>query len=346
MSIVQKIARAQLSAQRTVLSGALKAVTLASALLASSLSLPAAAQNNTPAAFPDKTVRIIVPFPAGGASDILARLVGKELGDLWKQPVVIENKPGASGHVGGQQVATAKPDGYTLLVADMSIFTMTPSLMDKMTYNPAKELTPVAIIAYSPHILVVRNTLPVKNFDEFIEYAKKNKTPLSLGVTLGTSTHLAGIVMSKNLGFELNFIGYKGGAQVVADLAGGQIDSTLNSFLATYPMVKAEKFKLIAVASPKRFGQIPDTMTIAEKTAGFVTGSFQGMMTTAGTPQAVIDKINADVQKVIASPALQKRFEELGSEPVPYSAPEVSKWLIEQTAFWSKVIKDNDVKLQ
>jgi len=308
-------------------------------------SAPVAAQNGA-AAFPDKPVKIVVPFPAGGASDILARLIGKELGDLWKQTVVIENKPGASGHVGGQLVATSKPDGYTLLVADMSIFTMTPSLMDKMTYNPAKELTPVAIIAYSPHILVVRNTLPVNNFDEFIAYAKKEKAPLSLGVTLGTSTHLAGIVMSKNLGFDLNFIGYKGGAQVVSDLAGGQIDSTLNSFLATYPMVKSGKFKLIAVASPKRFGQIPDTITIGERTAGFVTGSFQGMMTTAGTPTAVIDKINADVQKVIASPAVRKRFEELGSEPVPYTPAQVDKWMTEQTAFWGKVIKDNNVKLQ
>jgi len=152
--------------------------------------------------------------------------------------------------------------------------------------------------------------------------------------------------MSKNLGFDLNFIGYKGGAQVVSDLAGGQIDSTLNSFLATYPMVKSGKFKLIAVASPKRFGQIPDTITIGERTAGFVTGSFQGMMTTAGTPTAVIDKINADVQKVIASPAVRKRFEELGSEPVPYTPAQVDKWMTEQTAFWGKVIKDNNVKLQ
>lgn len=341
MSKINSIKTVAYQTRRRWMAYAAGAMIIAGGLFTSSASI---AQNAS--VFPDKPVKIVVPFPAGGASDILARLIGKELGDLWKQTVVIENKPGASGHVGGQMVATSKPDGYTLLVADMSIFTMTPSLMDKMTYNPAKELMPVAIIAYSPHILVVRNNLPVNNFDEFIAYAKKEKAPLSLGVTLGTSTHLAGIVMSKNLGFELNFIGYKGGAQVVSDLAGGQIDSTLNSFLATYPMVKSGKFKLIAVASPNRFGQIPDTITIGERTAGFVTGSFQGMMTTAGTPQAIVNKINTDVQKVIASDTVRKRFEELGSEPVPYTPAQVDNWLKEQTTFWGKVIKDNNVKLQ
>lgn len=304
------------------------------------------AQGGAAANFPDKPVKLVVPFPAGGASDILARLVGKELSELWKQTVVIENKPGAAGHLGGQYVATAKADGYTMLVADLSILTMTPSLMDKMTYNPAKELTSVAIIAYSPHILVVKNQMPVKTFDEFIAYAKAQKNPVSIGVTLGTSTHLAGVVLSKSLGFEFNFIGYKGGAQVVSDLAGGQIDSTLNSFLATYPMVKAGNFKLIAVASPKRFGQIPDTMTIAERSPDFVTGSFQGVVTAAGTPPEIVAKINADIMKVVAKPEVQKRFVELGSEGVAYNPVEMQKWLVDQTAYWGKVIKDNNIKLQ
>ena len=304
------------------------------------------AQSAGLANFPDKPVKLVVPFPAGGASDILARLVGKELSELWKQTVLVENKPGAAGHLGGQYVATSKPDGYTMLVADLSILTMTPSLMDKMTYNPSKELTSVAIIAYSPHILVVKNQMPVKTFDEFIAYAKAQKNPVSIGVTLGTSTHLAGVVLSKSLGFEYNFIGYKGGAQVVSDLAGGQIDSTLNSFLATYPMVEAGNFRLIAVASPKRFGQIPDTMTIGERSPGFVTGSFQGVVTAAGTPPDIVAKINADIMKVVAKPEVQKRFVELGSESVTYNPVEMQKWLVDQTEYWGKVIKDNNIKLQ
>jgi tripartite-type tricarboxylate transporter receptor subunit TctC len=304
------------------------------------------AQTSSAASFPDRQVRIVVPFPAGGASDIVARLFAKELGETWKQTVLVENKPGASGHLGGQYVASAKPDGHTLVLADMSTFTMSPALMPGLSYNPGKELTPVVIAAFSPHILVVKNQMPVNNFDEFIAYAKVQKYPLSSGVTLGTAVHLAGVVMSQGLGFEMNFIGYKGGAQVVSDLAGGQIDSALNSFLATYGMVKAGNFKLLAVASPKRFSQIPDTPAISEKIPNFVTGSFQGMMTAAGTPPAIIEKINAEVQRIAATPEVQKRLTELGSEAVPLSPKDVQQWMVDQTAFWGKVIKENNIKLQ
>ena len=207
------------------------------ALVGLSAGSSALAQTDSAASFPDRQVRIVVPFPAGGASDIVARLFAKELGETWKQTVLVENKPGASGHLGGQYVANAKPDGHTLVLADMSTFTMSPALMPGLTYNPIKELTPVVIATFSPHILVVKNQMPVKTFDEFIAYAKAQKHPLSSGVTLGTAVHLAGVVMSQSLGFEMNFIGYKGGAQVVSDLAGGQIDSTLNSFLATYGII-------------------------------------------------------------------------------------------------------------
>ena len=308
--------------------------------------MSAVAQTNAAANFPERQVRIVVPFPAGGASDIVTRLFAKELGETWKQTVLVENKPGASGHLGGQYVANAKPDGHTLLIADMSTFTMSPALMPGLSYNPGKELTPVVIATFSPHILVVKNQLPVNTFDEFIAYAKAQKYPLSQGATLGTASHLAGVVMSQSLGFEINFIGYKGGAQVVSDLAGGQIDSTLNSFLATYGMVKAGNFKLLAVASPKRFSQIPDTPAISERVPNFVTGSFQGMMTTAGTPPAIIEKINAEVQRIAATPEVQKRLVELGSEAVTLSPKELQQWMVEQTAFWGQVIKQNNIKLQ
>lgn len=326
-----------------------KAVSCLSVLLPLFLSVShtsATAQTGSAASFPERQVRIVVPFPAGGASDIVARLFAKELSETWKQTVLVENKPGASGHLGAQYVANAKPDGHTLVLADMSTFTMSPALMPGLSYNPGKELTPVVIAAFSPHILVVKNQMPVNNFEEFIAYAKVQKYPLSSGVTLGTAVHLAGVVMSQSLGFEMNFIGYKGGAQVVSDLAGGQIDSALNSFLATYGMVKAGNFKLLAVASPKRFSQIPETPAISEKIPNFVTGSFQGMMTATGTPPAIIEKINAEVQRIAATPEVQKRLNELGSDAIPLSPKELQQWIIDQTAFWGKVIKDNNIKLQ
>ena len=251
-------------------------------------SIGAVQAQDAAANFPNRSIRIIVPFAAGGASDVLSRIIGKKLTEAWGQTVVVENKPGGNAQIGAAMVAKSEPDGYTLLVVDLSALTQAPTMMPNLTYNPGKDLTPVSVIAYSPHILVVANKLPVKTYDEFIAYAKKQKDPINFGAPLGAAPHLAGVLLSQKQGIPINFIGYKGGAQAITDLAGGQIDATMNSFLATYPMVRSGGFKLIAVASPKRFAPIPDTLTIAERVPGYVTGSFQGMMAPAATPPAII----------------------------------------------------------
>ncbi|CAM3460076.1 ABC transporter substrate-binding protein [Bordetella sputigena] len=297
-------------------------------------------------AYPDKPVRIVVPNPAGGASDVLARLLAKELNAVWHQPVVVENRAGANGNIGAAFVAKSEPDGYTLLMMDMSSLAISPSLYPDLSYSPSKDLAPIAIVAYSPHILVVRNSLPVSNVSELVAYAKAHPGQLNFGETSGAITHLAGIVLAQKEGFSWNYVGYKGGAQVLSDLAGGQIDATMNSFLATYPLVKGGKIKLLAVASPQRFGPIPDTPAIAETIPGFVTGSWQGLMTTAGTPAAVIDKIHRDIESVLAKPEVLKQFADLGSEPVRKRPAEVGAWMAEQTAYWGKVVRDANVKLQ
>lgn len=295
--------------------------------------------------YPNKPIRIIVPFAAGGASDTLSRIIGKKLTEAWGQPVVVENKPGGNAQIGASLVAKSEPDGYTLLVVDLSALTQAPTMMSNMTYSPEKDLTPVSVIAYSPHILVVANKLPVKNYDEFVAYAQKNKDPINFGAPLGAAPHLAGVLLSQKQKINLNFIGYKGGAQVMTDLAGGQIDATMNSFLATYPMVKSGNFKLIAVASPERFKPIPDTIAIAERIPGFVTGSFQGMMAPAATPPAVIAKIHAEINKIISQPDMQKQFADLGSVADTRSPTVLRQWMSDETKYWAKVIKDGNVKL-
>ena len=297
------------------------------------------------ATFPNKPIRIIVPFAAGGASDTLSRIIGKKLTEAWGQPVVVENKPGGNAQIGASLVAKSEPDGYTLLVVDLSALTQAPTMMSSMTYSPEKDLTPVSVIAYSPHILVVANKLPVKNYDEFVAYAQKNKDPINFGAPLGAAPHLAGVLLSQKQKINLNFIGYKGGAQVMTDLAGGQIDATMNSFLATYPMVKSGNFKLIAVASPERFKPIPDTIAIAERIPGFVTGSFQGMMAPAATPPAVIEKIHAEINKIISQPDMQKQFADLGSVADTRSPAVLRQWMSQETKYWAQVIKDGNVKL-
>ncbi|ARP96938.1 Bug family tripartite tricarboxylate transporter substrate binding protein [Bordetella genomosp. 13] len=315
------------------------------ALAAAALTL-ACATASAAADWPDKPVRIIVPNPAGGASDVLARLLGKELGTLWGQPVVVENRPGANGNIGAALVARSEADGYTLLLMDLSSLAISPALYPKLGYDPAKDLAPVSFVAYSPHILVVRSDLPVSNVHELAAYAKAHPNRLNYGETTGAITHLAGIELAKKMGFTWNYIGYKGGAQVLSDLTGGQIDATMNSFLATYPLVKAGKIKLLAVNSTQRFGQIPDTPTVGETVPGFESGSWQGLMTTGGTPAALIEKINRDVATVLGRPEVGKQLTDLGSEPVRRTPAELGQWMREQTNRWGSVVRDAGISLQ
>jgi tripartite-type tricarboxylate transporter receptor subunit TctC len=314
----------------------------AAALLAGA-ALPAHAQDA--AAFPNKMIRIVVPNPPGGTSDVLARLIGKELGDMFKQPVVVENKAGGNGHIGSSFVAKSAPDGYTLLLLDMSNLTIGPSVA-QLSYNPIKELTPVAMPAYSPHLLVVRHDLAVKNLDELAAYAKKSGKPVSFGTPLASISQLAGILLAQDRGFEFNVIGYKGGAQALADLAGAQIDSAMASVLATNPLVQAGKIKAIAVTSAQPFAAVPGVPTVASQIPGFVTGSWQGLLAPAGTPPAVLDKLQAAVREVVAKPDVAKRLAELGSEPSDMTRQQITQWMQTETVRWGKVVKDNNIKAE
>ena len=319
------------------------AITAACAALSFAVA-PCAAQ--APAtSYPNRPIRIIVPFAAGGASDVLARILGKRLTETWGQSVVVENKTGGNAQIGAALVAKSEPDGYTLLVVDMSAMTMTPTMMSSLTYNPEKDLTPVSILAYSPHILVVANRLPVKTFDEFLAYARAEKEPVSFGAPLGAAPHLAGVLLAQKEALQFNFIGYKGGAQVLTDLAGGQIDATMNSFLATYPMARNGGYRLIAVASPERFVPIPDTPAMAERIPGFVTGSFQGMMAPTATPPAIIEKLNKELARIVREPEIVKQYADLGSIPVEKSPAELRAWVANETVYWRRVIEEGKVRL-
>ena len=289
-------------------------------------------------------IRITVPNPPGGTSDVLARLLAKELGSSLKQTVVVENKAGANGHIGASYVAKSAPDGYNLLLLDMSVLTIGPGVMPQLNYDPVRDLAPIAIPAYSPHLLVVRNDLPASNLDELTRYAKSSGQPLSFGTPLAAISQLAGVVLAQNRGFELNVIGYKGGAQALADLAGGQIDSAMASVLATAPLVQGGKVKAVAVTSAQRFSTIPNVPTVAETIPGFVTGSWQGLLAPAGTPQAILDKLEAEIHRIVAQPEIRQRLQELGSEPVGKNRTEISQWMKEETVRWGKVVKDNNIK--
>jgi tripartite-type tricarboxylate transporter receptor subunit TctC len=323
-----------------------KLISLAlAACFGAALTAPAAAQSA--ADYPKKSIKIVVPFPAGGTSDVLARLVGQKLTAAWGQPVVIDNRSGANGNIGADSVAKSDPDGYTLLLMDMGNLTLSPTLYPKLPFSPVKDLAPVTMLAYSPHLLVTSNSLPVKSQTELVNYSKTHKGKLNFAAAAGTgsATHLAGVLFAQKTGTDWGYVPYRGGAQALNDLIGGQIDVTMNGMVATYPHVKAGKIKLLAVSSAKRLPQLPDVPTVSEIIPGFVTGSWQGVMAPAGTPKPIIDKLNKEMAAIVRMPDVREKMTALGAEAQTNSPEEFGAWMKTEIANWAKVISDANIKL-
>lgn len=310
------------------------------------LMTPAAhAQAPNPAqAWPSKPVKIVVPFPAGGTSDVLARLFGQKMSETWGQPVVVDNKPGSNGNLGADAVAKAPADGHTLVLMDVGNLVISPALY-KLPFQIERDFAPVAMVAYSPHLLVVSTQVPANTPAELVAYAKSQKGRLNFAAAagMGSAPHLAGVLLAQRSGFEWAYVPYKGGAQAITDLIGGQVDVMFNGMVATYPHVKAGKIKLIAISSAKRNPQMPDTPTVAESLPGFLTGSFQGLLAPAGTPRAVIDKVHAEVQRIAALPEVRERLTTLGAEPSAMSPAEFGQWLKSEIPAMAKIVKDEKI---
>jgi tripartite-type tricarboxylate transporter receptor subunit TctC len=302
------------------------------------------AQAQTPAAFPSKPIKIVVPFPAGGTSDVLARLIGQKMTEAWGQPVVIDNKPGSSGNLGADLVAKAAPDGYTLALMDVGNLVISPALF-KLPFNVLTDFAPVAMVAYSPHLLAVSSKVPANTPAELVAYAKAQKGKLNYAVAagMGSASHLAGVTYAQRNGIDWGYVPYKGGAQAITDLIGGQVDVMFNGMVATYPHVKAGKIKLIAISSAKRNGQMPDVPTVAESLPGFLTGSFQGFLAPAGTPKAVVDKLYAEVQRITALPEIKERLNTLGAEPSAMTPEQFGGWLKSEILAMAKIVKDEKI---
>lgn len=317
---------------------------LAAALAAAALATPSTLLAQ---AWPGKPVRIVVPYPAGGTSDILARTVSVKLSELWSQPVVVENKAGANGNVGAEFVAKSPPDGYTLLLADVGAIAISPSVYT-LGYDPNKDFAPVTMVAYSPHILAVNPNVPVKSVQELIAYAKAQNGKLNYAASsVGSAPHLAGVEFALRTGTQWAYIPYKGGAQAITDVVGGQADVLFNGMLATYPHVKSGKLRILAVSSAKRVAAIPDVPTVAESgVPGFETGSWQGVVAPAGTPAAVVTKVNADLVKVLQDQETREKLAAQGAEVRTQTPDEMRKFIATETARWAKVVKEAGVKIE
>lgn len=294
--------------------------------------------------YPNKPIKIVVPFPAGGTSDVLARILGVKLTEAWGQPVVVENRPGSSGNLGADVVAKSAPDGYTFALMDVGNLVISPALF-KLPFNVQNDFAPVSMVAYSPHLLVVSSKVPANTTAELIAYAKtqKGKMNYAAAAGMGSATHLAGAVFAKRSGIEWGYVPYKGGAQAMTDLIGGQVDVTFNGMVATYPHVKAGKIKLIAVSSGKRNPQLGDVPTVAETLPDFLTGSWQGLLAPAGTPKVIIDKVNAEILKITASSDVKERFTTLGAEPTGMSPTDFSKWMNREIPAMAKIVSEDKI---
>ncbi|CAG9185262.1 Bug family tripartite tricarboxylate transporter substrate binding protein [Cupriavidus pampae] len=293
------------------------------------------------AAYPTKPITLIVPFSAGGTTDILARIVGLELGKALGQPVVIDNRPGAGGNIGASLAAKAPADGYTLFMGTIGTHAINQSLYSKMPFDPVKDFAPITRVAMVPNVVVVNPKVPVNNIKELIAYVKANPDKLSFGSSgSGSSIHLSGELFNMMTNLHIQHIPYKGSAPAVNDLLGNQIGLMFDNLPSSYPHVKAGKLRAIAVTSAKRSPALPDVPTVAEAgVPGYEATSWFALYATGGTPQAIVDRLNAETVKILALPDVKKKLAEQGAEANPEKPAQLAAFMKAESAKWAKVVK-------
>lgn len=293
--------------------------------------------------YPTKAIRYVVPFPAGGLTDVMARLVGQKLTESLKHPVLVDNKPGANANLGADQVAKSAPDGYTWLAVTLA-HAVNPSLFSSLPYNVEKNLAPVAHLATSPLVLVVNANTPVKNLKEFLENAKGKM--LSAGSSgNGTPPHLGLELLAGNAKLNVTHIPYKGGAPSLNDLMGGQIDFIVSNMPESAPFIKGGKLRALAVTSAQRHPLLPDVPTFAEQgLADMELENWTGLMMPAGTPRAIVDKVSAEAIRIVKSPDVAERVAALGFTATGLGPQEFGAILQKDVLRWREVVKARNIK--
>ena len=312
-------------------------------LLAAALAFSGAALAQS---WPSKPIKVIVPYPPGGTSDILARALGPGITAALGQPWIVENKPGATGNVGADFVAKSPADGYTLLLGDIGSLAIAPSVVTTLPFDPVKDFAPVIMVAYSPHLLVTHPAVAAKDVKELIALGRAKPDSLNFAVSgIGGANHLAGIEFAQRAGIKWAYIPYKGGSQALTDMVGGQAQVMFNGMLATYPFVKDGKLKAVAISSAQRFASAPDIPTVAEMGfPGFETGSFQGIVAPANTPPEIVNKLHATITAVLATPEMKDRLDKAGAEVRPQSPAQFGTFIRTEKDRWAKVVKESGAK--
>ena len=314
-------------------------------LLASALALPAAAQS--PAAYPSRPVRLVVPFPPGGPLDIVGRTIAQKLTEAWGQSVVVDNRPGAGGNIGADLVAKSPPDGYTILMGALSTHAVNPSLYAKMPYDAVKDFAPITLVAITPNVLVVNASLPVNSAREFVAYAKANSGKLAFGSgSNGSAGHLAGELFKVETATDIIHVPYKGGAPATQALLAGDTQFMFDNLANAMPHVKAGKLKALAVTTAQRSKLAPELPTMAEAgLPGFDITTWFGLLAPAGTPIDVIAKWNAEVTKILNAPDMRERLTAQGAEPAPMTPDQFAAFIQSEIPKYARIVKASGAKV-
>ena len=297
--------------------------------------------------WPAKPIKWIVPFAPGGTTDILARTIGEKLTVALGQPVIIENKPGAGGGVGADFTAKAPPDGYTIMGGTISTHAINASLYKSLPYDPVKDFVPITLIARVPNMLVINPDIPAKNVAELITLLKANPGKYSFASSgNGTSQHLSGELFKSMAGVDMQHIPYKGSPPALQDVVGGQVAMTFDNITTAWPLAKGGKLRALAVTTAKRSAVAPDVPTLSESgLAGYEVGSWQGVFAPAGTPPAIVKRLNAEIVKIINMPDVKEKLIGLGAEPVGNTSEEFAALVKTEVAKWAEVVKQSGAKV-
>lgn len=321
-------------------------------LLAATAAMMLGAAMTTPAVateaanWPTQPVKLIVPFAPGGTSDVLAREIAARLQVALKQTVVVDNKAGAGGVLGADSVAKAAPDGYTVLLGTIATHAINPALMPRMPYKADRDFAPVILLGKISNVLLIGPGAQARTVKDIVAAAKAKPGDITFASAgQGTSQHLSGEVFRLMTGADLTHVPYKGSAPAIQDVMGGQVPMSFETVTVALPQIKAGKVKAVAVTSARRSAQLPDVPTLAEAgVPGFDVSSWQALYLPAGTPPAIVAKLNAEVQKIVAQPEVKARMESLGLEYAPNTPAQFTEFQKAEQARWAKVIKDGNVK--
>ena len=323
-----------------------KTITFTALTLLMAVAAPSSAQPSS-GAWPNRAVTLVIPFPPGGPTDLIGRVLAKQLTAQLGQSVVVENKAGANGNIGGQAVANAKPDGYTALYNTSSL-ALSPSLYKNLNYSPTKDLTPVSSTAIVPLMLLVNNTVPVNTIQEFVTYAKQNPGKLSYSSGgNGNITHLAAFLLLQAMGLQATHVPYKGSAPAMVDLMGGQVEFSTNTINDSMLLVRDKRLKGLAITSTKRSSAMPDVPTVSETILkDFDMGAWQGVMMPTGTDPTIVNTFSTEIRKALQNPAVLKQLDDQGAQVLGSTPEQYAQYLASEIKRFAEVVKAAGVTVE